>query len=98
MPEKCRWQASKACTRVEQEVLIAEIVQGEVITDCISLSGSMSCPVGGGYWAKCASKAVLPDPPRVPLVVPPYFQPNGFFVTNRTTATGELCRLPVMYK
>lgn len=67
------------------------------MTDCIFLDGSMSCPLVDGRWAKCASK-VEAHQPRVPLVVPPYYQPNGFFVSNRTTIRGEACRLPLMVK
>lgn len=67
------------------------------MTDCIFVRESMSCPSAGGQWAKCASKVDMFQP-RVPLVVPPYYQPNGFFVANRTTVAGERCRLPLMVK
>ena len=57
----------------------------------------MACPAASGVWTKCATKVDVQQP-RVPLVVPPYYQPSGFFVTNRTTVSGALCRLPVVLK
>ena len=72
-------------------------LQGEIITDCIFLEASMACPAASGVWMKCASKVDVQQP-RVPLVVPPFYQPSGFLVTNRTTVSGALCRLPVVLK
>ena len=73
---------------------LAGYAQGVILTDCVVVAGSQACPASNGVWSKCASRTDATDY-YAPIVVA---QPSDVTITNRTTISGELCRLPIINK